>query len=368
MAQMNDSFDLIYYFGENFVALFLVVGLLLLFRKNSRISFRKRKNILQTVFCVLILIIVETFETYCSFYPSMRNFRVAASVVGYWLRPTVALGFLSLITDLTQRKYILVWIPAIINYFVFFTAFFSPLTFWFDEEYIFQRGPLGYTVFVVSFFYIFLVLVETIKTFRSGKRWRGPTVLVCAVGCVLAPIMEATNKAHYILYPTILASIILYYLYLYSEYLARDVLTELWRRDIFYRDVRRSGSQFSGVIIADMNGLRELNDTKGHQAGDAALICIAKFFRELENESVWAYRMGGDEFALLCIKQPEETVLELTAKLKEKAEAAGFSIAVGYAMRQGAAEIDDVLVEANKYMYSDKNHHYKASKYVGLRF
>lgn len=355
---MDTVYELSLGFIQYFLTFFLVVGLIVIFRKNSRIGLDKRKNVLLTVGSVLVLLIFDIFETYCAKYPELRIFRLIASVIGYWFRPLISFGFLSLITDFKQRRFKLLLLPAIINFLVFLTAFFSKIAFWFDEDYVFQRGPLGYTVFVVSFFYIGMIVLETFRTFKSGQRWRGGTVLTCAIGCTLAPILEACGCAHYILYPTMLISILLFYLYLYSEYLSRDVLTGLLKRDVFYQDVNRVKSHISGVIVADMNGLKTINDTKGHKAGDEALISVAKVIRGVENESVLAYRMGGDEFAFICLDKGEQCIEELIQNLKIKVSDLGLSLSAGFEMKKDGAEIDAILVEADKKMYSDKSKFY----------
>lgn len=357
-TQMGQDFDLLYYVGENFVAIFLIAGLLMIFRKNARIDLRKRNAVLWTIACVAVLIVTEVFETYCALYPSMKTFRLIASVIGYWLRPTVAIGVLSLIADLSKKQYVFIWIPAIINYFVFFTAFFSKLTFWFDENYYFKRGPLGYTVFVVSFFYIGLIVFETVRKFKNGQRWQGGIVLVCAVACVLAPLLEATNHAHYILYPTMLIAMLIYYFYIYAENLTRDQLTGLWKREIFFRDSKRITPRISAIVAIDMNGLKAINDARGHKFGDEALSSVAKVIRNEENDLIWAYRLGGDEFAILCLDSSEERVLDLIATIKEKVVEEGYSVSIGYAMREKAVDIDAVLAAADMRMYEDKDQYY----------
>lgn len=354
---MDGFFEFLMYFVENFLAVFLMIGLLVIFRRSARLELDKRKNIVITIGCISALLILEVFETYCSHYPDLRVFRLIASVVGYWVRPMISFGFLSLITDL-KKKSILIWVPAIINFLVFSTAFFSEMAFRFDEEYVFRRGPLGYTVFIVSYFYIVLVVVETVKNFRSGQKWRGTIVLVCAIGCAIAPVLEATALAQYILYPTMLISILLYYLYLYSELLARDVLTGLWKRDIFYQDVNRIGSRVTGVIVADMNGLKTLNDTQGHKAGDDALVSVSKEIRKQESDRIWAYRMGGDEFAILCLEKSEQDIIDLIALLKEKTLELGLSLSAGYSIRKEGLGVDALLIEADGRMYSDKHEYY----------
>lgn len=349
---------LIRLFGENYISLFLLAGLLIIFRKNARVVLNKRKNILLTVACVFAIMVFEIAELYCAQNPALKNWRVLSSVLGYCTRPMVGMCFLSMIVDLRQKQYYYFWIPAILNTLVFCTAFFSKLTFWYDDEYDFHRGPLGYFVFLVSYFYIVWVVIETVKCFKTGQRWRGGIVLVGAIGCSVAPIVESIGNIQHLLCPTMLISVLIYYLYLYSEYLSRDMLTGLWKRDIFYQDAERVKERISSIILLEINGLKDINNNQGHEAGDAVLATIAKEIKSLSDESTWVYRMGGDEFSVICLDKDERSINELILVLKAKGEMKGYSLAAGYSMMEEGIDVETMLLEAGERLYEDKNQYY----------
>ena len=92
---------------------------------------------------------------------------------------------------------------------------------------------------------------------------------------------------------------------------ARDPLTGLLNRrelhDHLNREIdrcRRHGGGFS-IVAVDLDGFKLINDTNGHSAGDAALQRVAGVLSECVRESDLAFRMGGDEFALLLAETPD---------------------------------------------------------------
>lgn len=84
-----------------------------------------------------------------------------------------------------------------------------------------------------------------------------------------------------------------------------DPLTGLWNRRHFVQTLpielrrhSRTGQPLS-LLVVDLRSLKQINDTYGHEAGDRALQRAAEVFRHRLRASDWAFRIGGDEFALL---------------------------------------------------------------------
>ncbi|MEU8231993.1 EAL domain-containing protein [Actinoplanes sp. NPDC048967] len=81
-----------------------------------------------------------------------------------------------------------------------------------------------------------------------------------------------------------------------------DQLTGLANRRALMRDVlehRRRAGQHGTLLVIDLHGLAEINDSKGREIGDAVLIQVGRRIRSLLAEDDVAARLGGDEFAVL---------------------------------------------------------------------
>ena len=81
-----------------------------------------------------------------------------------------------------------------------------------------------------------------------------------------------------------------------------DVLTELYNRSYFEQEMRRIEEgryQSAGIVVCDIDGLKRINDTLGHQAGDEILRASAKVIKESFRRSDVVARIGGDEFAVI---------------------------------------------------------------------
>jgi len=91
-----------------------------------------------------------------------------------------------------------------------------------------------------------------------------------------------------------------------SEQAMRDSLTGLLNRRAFQERLneeadrtRRYGDPFSLVLI-DLDKFKNINDTLGHDAGDAVLSWVGRVLVEHTRQADSAYRVGGEEFAILC--------------------------------------------------------------------
>lgn len=91
-----------------------------------------------------------------------------------------------------------------------------------------------------------------------------------------------------------------------SDQTQRDPLTQLLNRRAFHERLaeecdrfRRHGHPFT-VILADLDGFRDINDTFGYETGDAVLAWVGRIVTEHTRASDVAFRIGGEEFAVLC--------------------------------------------------------------------
>jgi diguanylate cyclase (GGDEF)-like protein/PAS domain S-box-containing protein len=97
-----------------------------------------------------------------------------------------------------------------------------------------------------------------------------------------------------------------------SEYLANhDILTGLPNRRAFLERLREFMAEMDdngvGLLFIDLDKFKEVNDTLGHDAGDALLIQVAEALHRVLREGDFVARLGGDEFAFL-LKAPHATL------------------------------------------------------------
>jgi diguanylate cyclase (GGDEF)-like protein len=151
----------------------------------------------------------------------------------------------------------------------------------------------------------------------------------------------------------------------------QDELTSLYNRRGFFhramyrlRDARREGKG-AVLLMADMDGLKQVNDTLGHLEGDRALVEIARTLRETFREEDVIARMGGDEFAVLAIMKSDRVgdvvravLTRLRARLATLSLPSGnrLSMSVGHAAAQadGDVNLDALIKQADRSLYEQK--------------
>lgn len=325
-------------------------------RKNFKNT--ETKYFWMTVISCLLLVFQDTYETVCAQDPQLRFLRTLLSVLGYFLRSTAALGLLLVVVKRDKRRFIY-WVPALITLATSCTAFFSDIAFGFDENYGFYRGPLGYVAFAVPILYLALILGIVIKNFSEKSSLEKYIVPVCAVFCLSASFVDVvsggvrTNEA-------IIISSIFFYLVLFANDNRRDSLTGLLNRQAFYDDCNLYSKNIGAAVSLDMNGLKDLNDTLGHQAGDEALKTIGECIYKVTNGSTIAYRIGGDEFIILFLHSNEKEITAIVDKIVGEVTGAGYSISAGHALREKTDDIEDVIRKSDNMMYSSKADYYRS--------
>jgi diguanylate cyclase (GGDEF)-like protein len=124
--------------------------------------------------------------------------------------------------------------------------------------------------------------------------------------------------------------------------------------------LQRSGSALS-VAYLDFDGLKQINDDRGHAAGDAALIHFARSAQSELRPTDLLSRIGGDEFVLLLPDTDYDEATTVIKRIQRRlAEADGgepASITVGLVTWRSAPEnLEQLFVEADALMYNAKRH------------
>lgn len=138
-----------------------------------------------------------------------------------------------------------------------------------------------------------------------------------------------------------------------------DMLTSMYNRNKYIEvcsALRKQEQQSAGVAYIDLNGLKQINDTQSHEAGDYYICSAARIISQLFEKS--CYRIGGDEFVILTISMEREQFMEKMEMLKEKMQSEHVSISVGFLWEESCDDLDALLKEAERRMYQEKKEYH----------
>ncbi len=113
-----------------------------------------------------------------------------------------------------------------------------------------------------------------------------------------------------------------------------------------------------GIIVCDINGLKHVNDTEGHAAGDQLIKDASSLICEYFNHGA-VYRIGGDEFAVILQEKGFDTMHEVVAainrEVEENLKKNKVVVSVGYSeLTSDDRLVHDVFERADKMMYERK--------------
>ena len=140
----------------------------------------------------------------------------------------------------------------------------------------------------------------------------------------------------------------------------RDALTGLanrraWDAVLAAEEVRcqRYGHPAS-VLVVDLDGLKTVNDTQGHAAGDRLLCRAAELLRGAARHSDVVARLGGDEFGLLAVETPGEGGRATAERVRAALRAGGVGASVGVGARAPGVALLAAWQDADRAMYDEK--------------
>lgn len=145
--------------------------------------------------------------------------------------------------------------------------------------------------------------------------------------------------------------------------LEMDALTGFKNRKAYHNEIRaieqdiEKSDRSVGVIFADINGLKEVNDNSGHAAGDKLIASVAKKITRAFPEGN-RYCIGGDEFIVLSFDENEDEFNEKLNKLSEL-WSDEYLASVGKVWLDHARELENGVADADKMMYMEKSRYYE---------
>ena len=309
---------------------------------------------------VLLLSILVFFEFRFAELSEYRFIRTVLIAIRYSATPFL---IAQIIYTIIKRQKWFVFIPAALLTLIDFISIPTGIVFWIDDTDTMQRGPLGLLPYIVVGGYCVALVVLMIIHSSKQATERIPIFYFCFAffSGIIMPFLIGKEYAQ-LFCTTIAISMFVYYVFSILQVTKKDPLTGLLNRQAYYSDISTDPEEITALVSIDMNGLKIINDTEGHKAGDKAISTIAGCFLRATKRKQKVYRVGGDEFVVVCRKVSEEDVISLTKRIHELVDATQYSCSVGYSYSaDGKKPIDELLSESDAKMYAEKQLYYKAN-------
>ncbi len=236
--------------------------------------------------------------------------------------------------------------------------------YYFDADNVYHRMPFSTFYFCLTYFYLF----SSVFVKRAYKKRMG-NIRFVPVWMFLMPIVCCTT-AQLIVYGislgwcSVAIGLVSMYMGLQNELAYLDPLTKLYNRNYLNHVLRQFSNQHAEVcgIMLDMDRFKSINDTYGHDEGDAALIETAKLMLASIPDNGVPIRFAGDEFMILIPSGTEVQVKQTIENIRKQESAFNRSgkkpypllFSLGTGRLNADSSTEEFLKEMDRHMYEQK--------------
>lgn len=255
-----------------------------------------------------------------------------------------------------------------------------------DDSHHFTHGPLYGAYIVLCAVIMALVVIAFVLYGRSFRRQNRmslmATVALVVVGVFIQEALPGEHRTSYLALTLGAAMMFIHYAEFSSlrldDYVAAqqlkidtDALTGVSSRHAYNKRLKALNAQgVPGNLAAftiDINGLKQVNDTLGHDAGDELIVGAARCVETAMGEEAGCFRTGGDEFVVLAPMSAgaaEDAVLRLKGETDDwrgRRVHTPLTLAVGYALAADnlGLSAEQLIREADMAMYAAKAEYYR---------
>jgi diguanylate cyclase (GGDEF)-like protein len=284
-------------------------------KRNFAISKYRNRIYIYLASTTLILLTLEFATTLIESSNSAALVipHIIINIAGFSLSPFVPFIFLFFLKSNIKKRfyYGIVAIPLYINAMVCIASYKTGWIFSVDSNNQYIRGNsflLPTLVFAIYYFIVFMTIIGNRNEYEKSDK-------VIIVGIYSLPIFAIVIQILFsdalLIWGSVSISILLYYIYICDMQFTYDIQTGIKNRAAFQKEMEKyeKANEAVTIFVFDINNLKETNDTFGHKVGDLMIFDTAMLIKDTFAEVGKTYRIGGDEFCVLC-KETNKAVVE----------------------------------------------------------
>jgi diguanylate cyclase (GGDEF)-like protein len=198
-------------------------------------------------------------------------------------------------------------LPLGINAILSIVSFYTGWMFSINGLNVYSRGPLFAFTAAVSFFYFIFAIISTVNaryTFGKSEKFFFLMILFLPL---ISMVIQFARPEILTLWGGVSMALLLFYIYSLEQNFEFDNQTKVRNREGFEREMKKTASKETTLFVFDLNNLKKTNDQHGHKAGDALLYDVANTLQRVFANYGNTFRIGGDEFCVLCNEISEQT-------------------------------------------------------------
>ena len=309
------GFDL--FIEYNFAPIIGLVFQILILIYSKNFTKQDRSAFVIALFLEMIELVTYNLEFVFSSFSKYYYMRTILSICGYLVRPMLVYPFIMLLKndskEISNKFKYLDLIPfailLVIEMFALFPG--NHLVFYFTEDNVFHRGPLGFSSQVVSIFYLFEIIVQICLESKRDRKINKALIIVIFVYCTFSMVFESIFDIRSLGVNACIYSVILFMLALQSNHLRVaalklkklsevDSLSGIANRYYGETTINKllAENKYGYFFILDIDRFKLINDTYGHCIGDEAIKMVSKALKHCIGKDDVLMRLGGDEFAI----------------------------------------------------------------------
>lgn len=344
--------------------LFFTISLTL---RNNLIDNYKTNVYIYTSVITIVILILEIFDILIQNLnmDSLLSFHIFINLIGFILSPLLPAVLMLLNDKKVFYNNIFLIIPLFINTIICILSTETGWVFFFDSFHKYNRGELFLIPTICSMFYFGIFIRHFRRNdslYDSNEKIYLKLIFFMPV---LATVLQILFSRLYLIWSSISVSLLLFYIYLREQQFKIDYISGIKNRVAFEKEIEsicKDQCSDAAIVVFDLNNLKRTNDTIGHKAGDDLINKSAKILTESFRGVGNSYRIGGDEFCVICKNATKEIVenslfeLEKITSEINKKNSNALILAYGYELyeKNKNKDIYDVFHIADQKMYEHK--------------